>query len=527
MAQKAILFDSSRCTGCQACAAACGKVRRTPLPGVPAADRGPHEGAAVADDYERTADLDGGAVLAVTFRERTVEGHGLVWEVGRKSCVHCASAPCAEVCPTGALARDEETGLVLAHSGRCVSCFLCSLACPVDVPRPGGAGGAVAKCDGCVGRVRGDLPPLCVEACPLDALAWGDREEMIAQANDRMGWLQERGYGRACVLGVSEQGGHGVIQVLKYGVDGGDHAPLASTGSEAWVDGVKMAGPVSVGVLGALGAAAVGALAWETAKEQRARAAAKVAPIGMVGGVAEEGSVDGFNGAVATEGVEDAAYLDGAFTDEDVAREAEVRAAAEAREAEMQARMPRIVAATPAAAAAATAAERHLYPVAFDEDDGADAGDDDAEAVLPEVDELGDTGEIPLIVVDELSDTGEIPVIEVDELGDTGEIPVIDEKSDTGELYNLEDFQRLLAADIVAHHLAKEAVAENASEEVGQPDDFESAQLDGTAPDSDQPDDADDDSDVAQSDGIGGNVVRSDCVDGDAAQSSGVSDETS
>lgn len=497
MAQKAILFDGGRCTGCQACAAACGKARRAPLPG---ADGALGESTrATADAYERIPDVDGSAVLAVTLRERTVEPHGLVWEFGRKSCVHCASAPCAEVCPTGALERDEETGLVLANDGRCVSCFLCSLACPTDVPRPGGQGGAVSKCDGCVGRVRNDAAPLCVEACPLDALAWGDREDIVAQANERVARLRERGFERACVLGVGEQGGHGVVQVLKYGVEGSEHAPLAATGETPWISGVKMAGPVSLGILGVMGAAAVGTLAWETHREQQSRATAKAAPISMVLGIepsdekaeasnaADAGAfADGKGDAAAagykaSDGVRGAdefesdAYLDGDFTDEDAAREAEERRVREAEEAEARARAAaaRIVAPTPAAAAAATAAEAHLYPVAFAEDaeddyddalsDGfVDVGSGDFDDVsLPFVDELGDTGEIPVIEVGDEADDAST----VDELGDTGEIPVIDEVGDTGELYNVEDFQRLLAADIVAHHLSKKAAEEDSPEE--------------------------------------------------------------
>lgn len=488
MAQKAILFDSGRCTGCQACAAACGKARRAPLPGTDGALGEP--AGATADAYERVSDVDGSAVLAVTLRERTVEPHGLVWEFGRKSCVHCASAPCAEVCPTGALERDEETGLVLANDGRCVSCFLCSLACPTDVPRPGGQGGAVSKCDGCVGRVRNDAAPLCVEACPLDALAWGEREDIVAQANERAARLRERGFERACVLGVGEQGGHGVVQVLKYGVEGGEHAPLAATGETPWISGIKMAGPVSLGILGVMGAAAVGTLAWETHREQQSRATAKGAPISMIPGIASPdgeteaqdaagkgafavGKGDAAVGREASEAARPAdefesdAYLDGDFTDEDAAREAEERRAREAAEAEARAwaAAARIVAPTPAAAAAATAAESHLYPVAFaedaedDYDDAASDGFDDAD--LPFVDELGDTGEIP--VIGDLGDADDASA--VDELGDTGEIPVVDEVGDTGELYNVEDFQRLLAADIVAHHLAKKAAEEDPSED--------------------------------------------------------------
>lgn len=476
MAQKAMLFDSSRCTGCQACAAACGAARRASLPD---AETVGLEG----DSYQRVADLDGNAVLAVTFSERTVEPHGLVWEIGRKSCVHCTSAPCAEVCPTEALVRDEETGFVLANDGRCVSCHMCALACPADVLRHGSEGGSIVKCDGCVDRVRADAAPVCVQACPMDALVWGEREEIVLRANERAAQLQERGFEKACVLGIDEQGGHGVIQVLKYGVEGGAHELLASTGETPWIEGVKMAGPVSVGVLGVMAVGAVAALAVETRRQQRAHATAKGMPIAVVPGMvpagdaflaaAEAGWMEAsdVSAAVAEGRLEDEAYLDGDFTDEDAAREAAARKEREAaeREAEqMAAAHPRIVAATPAAAAAATAAERHLYPVAFDE---ASAYGDD-EASLPEVDELGDTGEIPII--DELGDTGEIPI--VDELGDTGEIPVIDELSDTGELYNVEDFRRLLAADIVAHHLAKESAS--ADEESAGPEAIDA--LEGT-----------------------------------------------
>ncbi len=101
------------------------------------------------------------------------------------------------------------------------------------------------------------------------------------------------------------------------------------------------------------------------------------------------------------------------------------------------------------------------------------------------VDECGTTGEIP--VIDELGDTGEIPVIALADDGAataagsstvegvpsdgsaTGEIPVVDGKSDTGELYNVEDFRRLLAADLVAHHLARKAASP--AEDDGDEDD--------------------------------------------------------
>ena len=40
---------------------------------------------------------------------------------------------------------------------------------------------------------------------------------------------------------MSEQGGHHVVQVMKYGVAGTMHEALASTGEVEWLDAAKMA----------------------------------------------------------------------------------------------------------------------------------------------------------------------------------------------------------------------------------------------------------------------------------------------
>ena len=87
MAVKAILFDSSRCSACQACVAACkGRFGLGP--------------ASSSEDM-----------------------------AARAGCVHCTEAPCAEVCPTGALAVSGETGFVSLDAARCVGCHLCAMVC--------------------------------------------------------------------------------------------------------------------------------------------------------------------------------------------------------------------------------------------------------------------------------------------------------------------------------------------------------------------------------------------------------------
>ena len=259
MADKAILFDSSRCSACQACVAACkGRFGLAPS----ASDSSSENETARA--FGRAAVLDEEAPLAVARFERTLADGGVVWEAARAGCVHCAQAPCAEVCPTGAVAVNGETGFVALDAARCVSCHLCSMVCPAAAPRHRGERGEVLLCDGCAAEVSEGGVPACVAACPLDALAFDERDAVVSRANERAAALRERGWAAASVLGVSEQGGHHVVQVMKYGVGGSMHEALASTGEVEWLDAVKMAGPVSVGVLGLAAAGAVAGLAVES-----------------------------------------------------------------------------------------------------------------------------------------------------------------------------------------------------------------------------------------------------------------------
>ncbi len=102
-------------------------------------------------------------------------------------CRHCDPAPCAQVCPTGAIHRDRGLGVVLVDEDRCISCAMCAVVCPFDAvtfyPSAAGPGPEVAvalKCDGCVERLRRGQPPACVEACKVGALVFGDLNDLVA-----------------------------------------------------------------------------------------------------------------------------------------------------------------------------------------------------------------------------------------------------------------------------------------------------------------------------------------------------------
>ncbi|HEY5384229.1 MAG TPA: 4Fe-4S dicluster domain-containing protein [Acidimicrobiales bacterium] len=104
-------------------------------------------------------------------------------------CRHCDPAPCQQVCPTGAITRDDALGVVLVDPGRCIGCAMCAVVCPFDVitfhplaTGPGAQTAVAVKCDGCEARVSRGEKPACVEACKVDALVFGELNELLADA---------------------------------------------------------------------------------------------------------------------------------------------------------------------------------------------------------------------------------------------------------------------------------------------------------------------------------------------------------
>lgn len=462
MIDKAILFDGSRCVGCQACAQAC-KERM----GLPCGTAEGNE--ALADGYQRAVGLDGFSPIVIALTEREAPGRGLVWEAARTGCVRCFEAPCASVCPTGALTLDEVAGLVGPDKSRCVSCGLCTVACPVAAPQRADERGAVCLCDGCANRVSEGGAPACVGACPTDALVFGARDDIVAAAHERAAVLRDRGYDRAAVLGETDQGGHYVVQVLKYGVEGHVNEPFATTEEIPWIAGARMAGPVSLAVLAAGAVGAATALAVEANKARRERSESMKVPVRAYEGIVPEDILaqgEDADGFCATSDA--AAAVPTEPTSEAAAGASALEVALRKREA-LRAR----AAATPAAAAAAAAAargdERHFVPVTFDEEDVALSDEDpDEESFFDD-----EWPAVPAIEgVDDLAveGTGDLAAEGAGEgaddlaMGDAGESST----EDTGELYDLEEFQRLLKADILAHHAAKTEGRPTAAETNGE-----------------------------------------------------------
>jgi len=85
-------------------------------------------------------------------------------------CRHCEAPLCVEICPTGAIQRQNEQSPVTVDQDLCIGCKLCMLICPFGVLQIGPEGRAIIKCDMCQQRLEDGQQPACVEACPTKAM---------------------------------------------------------------------------------------------------------------------------------------------------------------------------------------------------------------------------------------------------------------------------------------------------------------------------------------------------------------------
>lgn len=99
-------------------------------------------------------------------------------------CNHCGDAVCERVCPVEAITRAEDGGVIINES-ICIGCSLCGVVCPFGIPRLDEDERVTVKCDQCADRVAQGKPPACVEACPMQALEFGDVADYEAEREEQ------------------------------------------------------------------------------------------------------------------------------------------------------------------------------------------------------------------------------------------------------------------------------------------------------------------------------------------------------
>jgi len=79
-------------------------------------------------------------------------------------CAQCDKPPCKVVCPSNAITKDLETGIVKIDYSKCIGCRECMWVCPFGAISYDPDSRQVIKCDLCNGE------PACVEVCVPNAL---------------------------------------------------------------------------------------------------------------------------------------------------------------------------------------------------------------------------------------------------------------------------------------------------------------------------------------------------------------------
>ena len=141
---KRIVLDLTKCEGCESCMVQCGY-------------------------FYRHHESDQGIQ---TLKERAT------FQI---ICRRCEHASCVVSCPYEALERQPD-GVIKRFNLRCVSCKLCTQACPFGTIYPEMVSFYESPCDYCTDRTPEEPPP-CVSGCVKDAVVWREVSENEADVH--------------------------------------------------------------------------------------------------------------------------------------------------------------------------------------------------------------------------------------------------------------------------------------------------------------------------------------------------------
>lgn len=173
--QKAVLVDLTKCVGCGSCTVACKLWNNQSYVNPQTGEKENAHGVG--------AELDSNTWTVVQHQKVQKDGQE-VWRYVKRQCMHCLEPACASVCFAKAFTKTDQ-GAVQYDPTICVGCRYCMIACPFDIPKyewekvlP-----SVMKCQFCSSKLEDGESPACASVCPTNALVFGDREELLAQAH--------------------------------------------------------------------------------------------------------------------------------------------------------------------------------------------------------------------------------------------------------------------------------------------------------------------------------------------------------
>lgn len=148
MVQKGFYINTDLCTACKACQIACKDINNLE----------------VGTLFRRVHELEAGQFPSPRAYNISM------------SCNHCASPRCVANCPTGAMYKRPEDGIVLHDDKRCIGCRLCTWSCPYEAPQYIEEKGMVGKCSLCVDLVQDGEQPACAASCLMRCIEIDDVE---------------------------------------------------------------------------------------------------------------------------------------------------------------------------------------------------------------------------------------------------------------------------------------------------------------------------------------------------------------
>jgi anaerobic dimethyl sulfoxide reductase subunit B len=152
MGRLGFYFDSRRCMGCRTCQVACKE--RNDL--------------RVDENFRRVRTFEtGGYPNARMFHYSG-------------ACNHCAEAKCVTVCPTGAMHYADD-GTVQHNKVDCIACGECVSNCPYGAVQFIEESGTAGKCDSCRDLRDAGENPVCVDACLMRCLKFGDMDDLVSE----------------------------------------------------------------------------------------------------------------------------------------------------------------------------------------------------------------------------------------------------------------------------------------------------------------------------------------------------------
>jgi Fe-S-cluster-containing dehydrogenase component len=200
-AHASCLVDTTLCIGCRKCEEACNRNNKLPKPELPFSDK-------TVFRVERRP-TDKALTVVNRYFGSPSSDQSLVQQTHVKvQCMHCLDPACVSACIVGALYKTED-GPVLYNADICLGCRYCMIACPFEIPayeyynalKP-----RVKKCEFCANVSEdGKAHPACAAACPVEAIVFGKRGDLMKLARRRIKGRPDRYIPR--IYGDSEVGG--------------------------------------------------------------------------------------------------------------------------------------------------------------------------------------------------------------------------------------------------------------------------------------------------------------------------------